>query len=279
MKGVVAAIAGMFLLIAVVGFVAAAGDQDVKGSKDHPLLSRMPNFHITEYKDAEFDSYRFIGQDKKPVVVEGHKYYIGYNLNKGASEPGELKIRRNIQEALKAIGGKVIFDENFNRVSTIVVPSSGKEIWVEVRSYSNWYRLNIVEKGAMKQEVVANAETMRSDINTAGHVSIYGIYFDTGKAEIKPESEVAISEIAKLLKNNGTLKLYVVGHTDNVGSFDSNMKLSKDRADAVARALSGKQGIAASRLKAYGVGSLAPVTSNDTDEGKAKNRRVELVKQ
>lgn len=279
MKGVVAAIVGMFFLLAAVGLAPAAGDQDLKGSKDHPLLSRMPNFHIAEYKDLDFDSHKFVGQDKKPVVVEGHKYYIGYSLNMGAAEPGELKIRRNIQEALKKIGGKVIFDDNFNRVSTMVVQAGGKETWVEVRAFARLYRLTIVEKEAMKQEVVASAETMGSDINTTGHVSIYGIYFDTGKSEIKPESYTAVSEIAKLLKNNAALKIYVVGHTDNVGSFDSNMKLSKDRADAVARMLSGKHGIAAARLRAHGVASLAPVTSNDTENGKAKNRRVELVKQ
>lgn len=131
----------------------------------------------------------------------------------------------------------------------------------------------------MQQEVTANAEAMGNDINTTGHAAIYGIYFDTGKAEIKPESDTAISEMAKVLKNNGGLKVYIVGHTDNVGSFDSNMKLSNDRAAAVAKALSTKYGIAAARLKAYGVSSLAPVASNDTDDGKAKNRRVELVKQ
>ncbi|HAR97064.1 MAG TPA: hypothetical protein DCR97_14055 [Deltaproteobacteria bacterium] len=279
MKGVMTVIAGMFVLFVAVGFVAAAGDQDLKGSKDHPLLSRMPHFHIAEYKDLDFDSHGFIGQDKKPVVVEGHKYYIGYSLNMGAAEPGELKIRRNIQEALKKIGGKVIFDDNFNRVSTMVVQAGGKETWVEVRAFAKLYRLTIVEKEVMKQKVVASAETMRNDINATGHVSIYGIYFDTGKSEIKPDSDAAISEIARLLKTNGALKVHVVGHTDNVGSFDSNMKLSKDRADAVARTLSGKYGIAALRLKAHGVASLAPVTSNDTEDGKAKNRRVELVKQ
>jgi outer membrane protein OmpA-like peptidoglycan-associated protein len=136
-----------------------------------------------------------------------------------------------------------------------------------------------VEREIMKQEITANAEAMGNDINATGHVSIYGIYFDTGKADIKPESDAAIAEIAKLLTNNGALKVYVVGHTDNVGSFDANMKLSKDRADAVARVLTSKHSIAADRLKAYGVSSLSPVTSNDTDEGRAKNRRVELVKQ
>jgi OOP family OmpA-OmpF porin len=131
----------------------------------------------------------------------------------------------------------------------------------------------------MEQVVEANAEAMGNDINLTGHVSVYGIYFDTGKSEIKSESDAAISEIAKLLKNNGALKLYIVGHTDNVGSFDSNMKLSKNRAEEVTKTLSGKHGIAAARLKPHGVASLSPVTSNDTEGGRAKNRRVELVKQ
>jgi OmpA-OmpF porin, OOP family len=278
MKKGIAVIFSLFFVLA--SFVLSmAADQDAKGGKDHPLISRMPDFFISEYKDTEFDSHKFIGQDKKPVSIEGHKYSILYRLNKGAAEPGELKIRRNIQDALKKIGGKVVFDDNFNKTSTIVLQKEGKETWIEVRSYNHMYKQTIVEKEVMKQEVVANAEAMGNDINTTGHVSVYGIYFDTGKAEIKPESDAAISEIAKLLKNFGSLNVYVVGHTDNVGSFDSNMKLSKDRADAVAKALISKYGIAAARLKSYGVASLSPVASNDTEDGKAKNRRVELVKQ
>lgn len=251
----------------------------MKGSKDHPLLSRMPDFYISGYKYNDFDSHRFNDQDKKYATVEGHKYFIEYKLNKGAVEPGELKIRRNIQDALKKIGGNVVFDDNFNKTSTIVLQKDGNETWVEVRSYNNMYRLTTVEKKSMEQEVVAKAEVMGNDISTTGHVSIYGIYFDTGKSEIKPESDAALSEIAKLLQNNAALKLYVVGHTDSVGSFDSNMKLSKDRAEAVAKALTGKYGIAADRLKSHGVASLSPVASNDTEDGKQKNRRVELVKQ
>jgi outer membrane protein OmpA-like peptidoglycan-associated protein len=253
--------------------------QDFKNSKDHPLISRMPDFHITDYKDIEFGSYKFIGSDKKAVSIEGHKYYYQYNLNTGASEPGELKIRRNIQDALKKIGGKVVFDDDFNKASTIIVEKDGKETWLEVRSYNNMYRLNIIERETMKQEVVANADAMGNDISNTGHVSVYGIFFDTGKAEIKPESDAAIAQISILLKNNGTLNLLVVGHTDNVGGIEANMKLSKDRADAVVNALVTKYGIAATRLKSFGVASLAPVASNDSEEGRAKNRRVELVKQ
>jgi len=278
MKKFIAPVFSLLFVLASFGLSMAA-EQDVKGGKDHPLLSRMPDFHITDYKDLAFDSHRFIGNDKKPVSVEGHKYFIEYRLNKGAAEPGELKIRRNIQDALKKIGGKVIFDDNFNRTSTIVLQKGDKETWAEVRSGNNFYRLTIVEKEVMKQEVVADAAAMGNDIDTTGHVSVYGIYFDTGKSEIKPESDAAISEIATLLKNNSTLNIYVVGHTDNVGSFDSNMKLSKDRANAVVKELNSRYGIAATRLKSYGVASLSPVASNDTEDGKAKNRRVELVKQ
>jgi OmpA-OmpF porin, OOP family len=278
MKKVIVLIFSLLIVLAAFS-LSLAVDQDVKGSKDHPILTRMPDFHISDYKDIDFESHKFIGQDKKPVSIEGHKYYIEYRLNQGTVEPGELKIRRNIQDALKKIGGNVIFDDNFNRVSTIELQKDGNETWIEVRSYNNMYRLTIVEKAIMKQEVIANAVSMGNDINSTGHVLIYGIYFDTGKSEIKPESDDAISEIAKLLQNNAALKLQVVGHTDNLGSFDLNMKLSKDRADAVARVLIDKHGIAADRLKSYGVASLAPVASNDTEEGKAKNRRVELVKQ
>jgi OOP family OmpA-OmpF porin len=271
-------IVSLCLFLTGAGFSIAA-DQDIKGSKDHPLLSRMPDFHITGYKDTEFDSYRFNNQDKKLETIEGHKYFIEYNLNAGAAEPGELKIRRNVQDALKKIGGKVVFDDNFNKTSTIVVQKDNRETWIEVRSYARMYRLNIVEREIMKQEIVANAEAMGNDINSTGHVSVYGIFFDTGKAEIKPESDTAIAQISLLLKNNVSLKLYVVGHTDNVGTIEANMKLSKDRADAVVNSLITRYGIPAARLKSYGIASLAPVASNDNEEGRAKNRRVELVKQ
>jgi len=256
-----------------------AAEADFKGSKDHPLLTRMPDFHITDYKYYDFDSYRFNDLEKKYAVVEGHKYYLEYKLNKGAVEPGELKIRRNIQDALKKIGGNVVFDDNFNKCSTIVVQKDGKETWVEVRSYNNMYRLTTVDKKLMEQEVVANAEVFANDIRATGHAAIYGIYFDTAKATIKPESAQAIEEVAKLLKADADLKIYVVGHTDNVGGVEGNLKLSQDRAEAVAQALIRTHGIAAARLKAYGCGLFAPMASNDNEEGRAKNRRVELVKQ
>lgn len=280
MKKVIAVMLCMFFVL--VGLNVFAAEKDRQGSKDHPLLTRMPDFYINYYEDKDFDKHEFTVQDGKKiskVSVEGHKYYIQYTLSQGAKQPGELKVVRNIQNALTKIGGKVLFEGERPWNTTVKLEKGGKETWVEVIAWPTLYRLFIVEKEVMKQEVLADAAAMGNDIGATGHVAIYGIYFDTGKADIKPESDAAIAEIVKLLKNNSALKIYVVGHTDNVGSFDSNMKLSKDRADSVMKTLVSKHGIAAARLKAYGVSSLSPIASNKTEDGKAQNRRVELVEQ
>jgi OmpA-OmpF porin, OOP family len=127
--------------------------------------------------------------------------------------------------------------------------------------------------------VTIDAAAMAKDLSTTGHVALYGIHFDTDKADPKSESQPTLQEIAKLLKQDASLKLYIVGHTDNVGLFDYNVGLSERRAAAVVKELTAKHGIAAARLKPAGVGMLSPVAPNDGDEGRAKNRRVELMKQ
>ncbi|MHC2994054.1 MAG: DUF4892 domain-containing protein [Candidatus Atribacteria bacterium] len=141
-------------------------------------------------------------------------------------------------------------------------------------------QLDVIEVKPMETGLVTvNADALAKDIARTGHVAIYGIYFDTGKADLKPESEPVLKEIAKLLQQNPKLKLYVVGHTDNVGDLTYNMKLSQARAGAVVEEFVSKYGVDAKRLKAHGVGPLSPVVSNNTEEGRAKNRRVELVEQ
>lgn len=159
------------------------------------------------------------------------------------------------------------------------IVKDGQETWAQIDKGNGKIWLRIVEKKAMEQYIVADAAALGNDIRTAGHAAVYGILFDTGKSTIKPESAQAIGEIAKLLKADPALKIHVVGHTDNVGDVDSNIKLSKDRSEAVLQALARDHGIAAARLKSYGCGQFAPVASNDTEEGRAKNRRIELVKQ
>jgi outer membrane protein OmpA-like peptidoglycan-associated protein len=131
----------------------------------------------------------------------------------------------------------------------------------------------------MNQDVIADASSMAGSIKETGKVAVYGIYFDSGKSVLKPESDATLVQISNLLKADPNLKLYVVGHTDNTGIFDANIKLSMDRSAAVVNALITKYSISAGRLKAYGDGPTSPVASNDKEEGRALNRRVELVKQ
>jgi len=138
--------------------------------------------------------------------------------------------------------------------------------------------IDIVETRPMQQKMVTvSADDMSRAIASSGSVSLYGIFFDTNRSEIKPASKPALSEIARLLKNQPALKLHVVGHTDNIGGYEFNVSLSKRRADAVVAALQKEYGIAPSRLTANGVAYLAPVAANTSEAGRAKNRRVELV--
>jgi OOP family OmpA-OmpF porin len=140
--------------------------------------------------------------------------------------------------------------------------------------------VDILETKAMEQNmVVVSASDISKSIIANGKVAIYGILFDTGKADVKSESRPSLEQIAAFLKAEPAVKLHVVGHTDSVGGFDSNLALSKRRADAVAAVLVKDHGIAPGRLVGNGVASLAPVASNSSEEGRAKNRRVELVPQ
>ena len=140
--------------------------------------------------------------------------------------------------------------------------------------------VDIIEVRPMTQNmVVVSADEMARSLGSIGKVALYGIFFDFNKAEIKDESKAALQEIATLLKKEPGLKLHVVGHTDNIGGLESNLVLSKKRAEAVVRALGNEYGVDTARLTANGVAFLAPLAVNTSEEGRAKNRRVELLPQ
>ncbi len=275
-----ASFVAVFLLISV-----SLAAQDKPGSKDHPLFTRMPGYFIEFYQTSDFDSEKFRvlepGQPLKDVVVEGRKTVIRYRLTKGATVPSTLEVVRNYTNAAAAAGGKLTWENSHdpgNRYATWKFTKPGQEIWAVLHCGNGYtYELRIVEKAEIKQQVTA--EVLGKDLTDTGHTAVYGILFDTGKADIKPESEAVLAEIAGLLQSKPALRLYVVGHTDNVGALDMNMKLSQARAEAVVAALAAKHSIPAARLKAFGNGPMAPVASNATEEGRSKNRRVELVEQ
>jgi outer membrane protein OmpA-like peptidoglycan-associated protein len=273
--------------LVISAFGAPAFSQiDKEGCTDHPLLTRMQDFYIKscdkrDYNAVEFKETMRDGGNRT-IKVEGKYYFVEYKLKSGKVPPSKVQIFRNYQNPVKRIGG-VVSAEGISWTHLKLTKGSAV-YWIIVDAIRHFpdgtgYDLIVVEKAELAQEVVVDAKAMMQDIQTKGSASVYGIYFDFGKADIKPESEIAIREIARLLQANRALKLYVVGHTDNIGDLDYNLRLSKARADVVVRELVTKYGISPDRLKAYGVGSLAPIASNKTEEGRAMNRRVELVEQ
>ena len=254
---------------------------DAEGSKDPALFTRMTGYHIYRYDDVQFDQYEFKISNDKTQVVEGHSLFIIYDPNDNIQIPSPLQIGRNYINAAKSIGGQLVYEFHDPGEDVVVkVVKNDMETWAYITANGNGsYSIHLIEKQTMKQDVVADASTMSQSIKESGKVALYGIYFDTAKTDVKPESEASLKEIVKLLKDEPNLKLYVVGHTDNTGQFESNMKLSQERAIAVVNALVSKYNVNISRLKACGDGPTAPVATNDSDDGRALNRRVELVKQ
>ncbi len=295
---------------------AVGQDQDIEGSSDHPLISRYPGSYIAKYLTKEFDEFALplgpVDEENKITKnqpLEGKITRIVYVAPVGRTV---LEVFRNYQDALKKAGFETLFtcgpqgcgstianayansgdnadywgpEHGIHYISAKLARPEG-DVYVSLlidnlgpdnRANAELY---IVEVKPMESGLITvDAALLANDISRTGHASVYGIYFDTGKADIKPESDATMKEIAKLLQGDPTLKLYVVGHTDNQGALDMNMDLSHKRADAVLAALSTKYGVPAGRLRSYGCGPYSPVASNDTDDGRAKNRRVELVKQ
>jgi outer membrane protein OmpA-like peptidoglycan-associated protein len=239
----------------------------------------MPTYWIHNCDDRAFDAFKFPVDKGKTETVEGHLLKVSYYPQATSKEkPSALQIIRNHENALTALGGTILWKEDGRFTGRII--KDGKEIWILIGAeFTGKYSVISVEREAMGQDVVANADALAKGLRETGHVVINGILFDTGKTDLKPESQQALVEVAKLLKADATLMLYVVGHTDNVGGLESNMRLSQGRAEAVVKALISGHGVAASRLKPFGNGPYAPVGTNETDAGRAKNRRVELVKQ
>jgi OmpA-OmpF porin, OOP family len=289
---------------AVLGMLAAAPAlaQDAEGCKDHPLFTRFPNTHIIDCQSSQFDLRKFpVGQQGKgdetlkSVEVEGPVRWLGYELNEGATPPSGLQIMRNFENAARKAGGtvegqypgwcKAMYDqEGMPRMGngctsyalTLKFLRGGKETWVFLQAGESdgSYSMTVSEREAMKQDVAVNE--MADKLAKDGFVALY-VNFDTGKATIRPDSARTLDDAAAALKVAAALRVEVAGHTDNVGSPEANLRLSQERAQAVMAALVGR-GIKADRLTAKGYGQTTPVADNRSEEGRAKNRRVELVK-
>lgn len=278
---------------------AQAEELDAPECKDHPLFTRMPGYAIGSCESKEFDARAFAsasGLDAdnnaaKVENIEGAQAMIVYNVMPERRKASGLQIQRNFQNAARAGGGTVVAEfgseasgkqlndpiwGQSDYATVLRFTKGGKDVWAQIHPYNGGdnYVIFIGEREAMKQAVVANE--LLDAINRDGYVALY-INFDTAKASIKPDSVAIVEQVAQMLKASPQLKLEVSGHTDNVGAAASNLALSQARAQSVMQALVAR-GIAASRLIAKGYGDTRAVADNRSEEGRAKNRRVELIK-
>ncbi len=295
------------ILIATSGNLFAQDDAD--GCKDHPMFNRMPNYYLYDCKEVEFGSMKFpVGapdpqKDNLTKVenIEGKIMVFNYLLMDDKKPASGLQILRNFQNASQQNGGVIkgeyqgwctgayVYGGDIseglipfgngctNWGQTIKFAKDNKEIWIYVQMSGNGegYDMVIVEKEAMNQDIQANE--MFDKINSGNALTLY-INFESGKYAIKSESQSIIDELYKMLSSNPTLKIIIEGHTDNVGNSASNKTLSEHRATSVKTSLVNK-GISADRIKSIGFGQEKPIADNSTEEGKAKNRRVEIKKQ
>jgi OmpA-OmpF porin, OOP family len=259
-------------------FTFTASSQDADGCKDHPMFNRMPGYIIAECT-VNFDQAQIMMADGNEMPVEGNKTYIYYAPKEDNKQPPSFfQIVKNYENAISKYGGKKIY-YNADR-ATLKLRSGDKDIWLSLNNWEStngtgYYDITIVEVEEMKQDIMA--KDILEALNKDGHIALY-INFENGKSAISPESKKIIDNVVTMLRENAALKISIEGHTDNTGTASSNKILSETRAKAVMNAVIA-EGIPSSRLTSTGWGQEKPVADNSTDEGKAKNRRVEVVKQ
>ena len=266
----------LLLLSAGIGFAA-----DARGCADHPLFNRMSGFEIFECKKT-YDQLiiKMVNDPKsdKNLRPEGDLTTLKYIFKKTSGSqtaPSDLSVMRNYQNAAKQKGGTVLVERPGYTALKFVRQGAGN-VYAVVSTSNGGYRLQIdvLEEKAMKQEITANL--MWEKLQKDGFISLH-INFDTNKATIKPESMPLVQQIVDLMKGQPNLKVSIEGHTDSQGNAAANKTLSLNRAKAVASAVAAG-GIRADRMQTVGWGQEKPVADNRTEEGRAANRRVELVK-
>jgi OmpA-OmpF porin, OOP family len=205
----------------------------------------------------------------------------GYPFASAVADPaieGMRGDKAHVGDVLDAANGNV-----FYLTATLDRPAGKASVGVLVSREDDkpaGVLLQVIEEGIMeKGQVTVDANAMSKGLATEGKIALYGLTFDTDSARLTPASDPTLKQMSDLLHQQPNLKVYIVGHTDDTGALAHNVTLSQQRAESVVKALTTTYGVAANRLSAKGLASYAPVASNHSDAGKAKNRRVELVEQ
>lgn len=253
---------------------------DTPSGYDYAPLGHMPNYVANDKPTkSNFDQATFTikdGDGSKDVTVQGARYQVGYRLKDGATPYTKLEIMLNYESALKQLGARILYTADDGTI-TAQLDKKGQPVWIHVDLSGTSISIDAIEEKAFQATIKpAQASALKAALDKDGHVALY-INFDFDKATLRPDAAPVMAQVLALLKDNPDLKLSIEGNTDNIGGHDYNVKLSQDRAASVVAALV-KSGIAAARLKSSGNGPDKPIADNDSTEGRAKNRRVELVK-
>ena len=252
----------------------------------HPIIKPMPKAELVESlsEQVDFATYAFRTDQATGMELVEKKgrhwklvYVIKNELGKTDQQVSRTEILENIKAAAKEIGGEILYERRNGKMTFTLPMENGSTILAYVTARTGSYEIFIIEEAGFKQRLTFGAAEMQKALDEQGNVAVYGINFDIDKDFLKPGAEKIIIEIVKLMKNNADLAIEIQGHTDNTGSAQHNMDLSQRRAEAVQKFLM-IYGINPSRMPAKGYGMEKPVDSNDTQEGRAMNRRVELVK-
>ncbi|MCL1825023.1 MAG: OmpA family protein [Betaproteobacteria bacterium] len=274
-------------------FTPPEGHRYVTGTRDNlnenESLKKFTRYYFPVGKESLY-----------PVEGKTLKATFYNEERKSTSNPDVLVIQRNYENAITAAGGVKVFDGEVEHSKTYgalssedrnlygpesysdtrqvyVIRKQDMEIWFEINCGAGRCYFTVTQKGEMKQTVgVVPVSEMKEALDKVGHIALY-INFDTDKASIRPYSQGTIDEIVKLLETYPDLKIRIEGHTDDTGGVEHNATLSENRASSVYGALLAR-GISQNRLEAKGFGTTHPIANNGTEEGRAKNRRVEIVK-
>lgn len=281
----------------------------IAAPQDHPLIKPYTGSVLARRDDPGHSTYKVVtsldpkGKTDDEVIrtkaATGTLTGLFYENPAGRSQH---EILANYKQALQAAGFSILFEcgadacgpawagSRWGRVTGMKYTSAPlwylsakrvsdqSETYVAIAVMKPRHQIDILEVKTMDRgQVTVTAEALRRGLAAEGRVVLDGLFFDTDKAVLTPESKPALEVIAQFLQSDPALQVFIVGHTDTDGTLEHNMALSLDRARAVVTALTTRHAIAASRLSAHGVGPLSPARTNRSDSGKTANRRVEMV--
>jgi len=248
--------------------------------KEHSFIRPIPGFKLYDSEFQNFAAFKFkLRQEDGSTAakrVNGKYWELIYEYEKSDRRFSPLEIIENYRREALQKGGTVLSGDDVYLDFTVPLPDGGTA-WAHLWVKENYYELTIVDQEGFEKKLTFSAKEMKDKLDAEGSVAIYGILFDFDKANLKVGSEKVLTEMVKLMKDNPGLKVEIQGHTDNVGAREYNLDLSRRRAQTVRDYLS-LYGIESSRMTLAGYGFDMPVASNDTEEGRALNRRVELKK-